>query len=407
MWLRIKIAIRNAFRNRRRSTLNVFMIASAVASLIVYEGFTHNMVEGLRETTIETQTGHLQIAAKTYWEKKKLKPKDNLIANYSKILNELKSDPRVKYVAGRLEFFGLLSFNDESMSARVITVDPEKESSRNKYFHFRKGKELSSKRPYQVAVGSGLAKKLNISTGKSVTVLTHTYDNIVNAMDFTVAGIFQTDIAEFDDNTILMPLKTAQSLLDTKAVEQIVVGLHSSWDTKAVINSLEPKLSSVAPNTGIKTWFQLATLYKQVSMFNQVQNLIMQMILMTLVMLSIANTVGMSIMERTGEIGTLRALGEQRKSVIIQFVFEGFILGLFGATLGTLLGLGFATLFNSMNVPVLFPGASSPIFIKIAILLPAILKASASGVVITVLAAVLPSYRATKLNIVTALRYNI
>ena len=66
------------------------MIASAVASLILFEGFTHNMVEGLRETTIETQTGHLQIASNNYWEKKKLKPKDNLIPNYSKILNLLK-----------------------------------------------------------------------------------------------------------------------------------------------------------------------------------------------------------------------------------------------------------------------------------------------------------------------------
>ncbi|MFM8313565.1 MAG: hypothetical protein ACKOA8_04710, partial [Deltaproteobacteria bacterium] len=109
MWLRIKIAMRNAFRNRRRSLLSIFMIAGAVCSIILFEGFTYNMVEGLRETTIETQTGHLQIALDTYWEKKKLKPKENLIHNYSKILKELNQDPRIKYAAGRLEFFGLLS----------------------------------------------------------------------------------------------------------------------------------------------------------------------------------------------------------------------------------------------------------------------------------------------------------
>ena len=407
MWLRIKIAIRNAFRNRRRSFLNVFMIASAVASLILFEGFTHNMVEGLRETTIETQTGHLQIASNNFWQKKKLKPKENLITNFSKILKELKTDSRIKYAAGRIEFFGLLSHNDDSMSARVMTVDPEKEFSRNKYFHYRQGKELTSKMPFEVAVGSGLARKLNITPGSSVTVLTHTYEGIVNAMDFTVSGIFQTDIAEFDDNTLLMPLKTAQDLLDTKAVEQIIIGLHSSWDTKSVLDSLVPKLSSIASDTGVKTWFQLATLYKQVSMFNRVQNLIIQLILMTLVMLSIANTVGMSIMERTGEIGTLRALGEQRHSIVIQFLFEGFVLGAFGAIVGILCGIGMACLFNQMNIPVLFPGASSPIFIKITILIPAIIKSSLSGVLITVIAAIIPSYRSAKMNIVTALRHNI
>jgi len=407
LWLRFKIAIRNAFRNRRRSLLNVFMIASAVACIILFEGFTFNMVEGLRETTIETQTGHLQIASQSFWEKKKLRPKDNLIPNYTKILAELNRDKRIKYAAGRLEFFGLLSHGDESISTRVTTVDPFKERSRNKYFNFRKGRELSHKRPFEVAVGSGLAKKLSIETGSQVTVLTHTYDGIVNAMDFKVSGIFQTDIAEFDDNTLLMPLKTAQRLLDTKAVEQIVIGLNSSRDTKSVMESMAPKLSSLAPETDIKTWFQLATLYKQVSMFNSVQNTIIQMILMTLVLLSIANTVGMSIMERTGEIGTLRALGEQRASVVVQFLFEGFVLGTTGVLIGTLGGIGFAHFFNSLNIPIVFPGASSPIFIKIAVLFSAMAKAGISGIVITVLAALLPAYRSAKMNIVQALRHNI
>ena len=383
------------------------MIAGAVCSIILFEGFTYNMVEGLRETTIETQTGHLQIALDTYWEKKKLKPKENLIHNYSKILKELNQDPRIKYAAGRLEFFGLLSRGEESISARVITVDPEKEKTRNQYFNCREGRVLSSKRPFHIAVGGGLAKKLGIKTGTSVTVLTHTYDGIVNAMDLKVSGIFQTDIAEFDDNTLLMPLKTAQQLLDTKAVEQIIVGLNSSWDTKAVLETLSPRLSSLAPETRVKTWFQLATLYKQVSMFNRVQNAMIQFILMTLVLLSIANTVGMSILERTGEIGTLRALGEQRGSVVLQFVTEGFFLGLFGASVGTLLGIGVAYLFNSMKIPVVFPGASSPIIITIAILIPSIAKSCVFGVLVTVMATILPARRAVKMNIVQALRHNI
>lgn len=407
MWLRIKIAIRNAFRNQRRSLLNVFMISGAVTAIVLFEGFTHNMVEGLRETTIETQTGHLQIALNSFWEKKSLKPKDNLILGYRNILNELEKDKRIKYAAGRLEFFGLLSKDDDSISARVVTIDPEKEVSRNKYFRFAEGKALNSTSPFQIAVGSGLAKKLKIKSGSSVSLLSHTYDGIVNAMDFEVSGIFQTDISEFDDSTLLMPLKTAQQLLDTKAVEQIVVGLNSSWDTSAVRSSVQPKLASAEEPVQIKTWFQLATLYKQVAMFNKIQNMIIQLILMSLVMLSIANTVGMSILERTGEIGTIRALGEKRKTVIFQFLMEGFFLGLCGAILGTCLAVFLAKLFNSMNIPIVFPGASAPIFIKIEVLVESISKASSLAVLITMLAAIFPAHRASKMNIVQALRHNI
>ncbi|NBY20606.1 ABC transporter permease [bacterium] len=407
MWLRVKIAIRNAFRNRRRSVLSVLMIASAVASIVIFEGFTYNMVEGLRETTIETQTGHVQLARQSYWEKTNLKPKHNLISNYRQFILEAEKDSRVKYATGRLEFFGLLSKEDASISARAVTIDPSKEVSRNQYFRFKEGGALTSGNGFQVAIGSGLAKKLGIKTKDSVSLLTHTYDGVVNAMDLEVSGIFQTDISEFDDSTLLISLSTAQKLLDTEGVEQIVFGLNSSWDTKQFRDDLAPKLAGLSEDIQLKTWFQLASLYKQVAMFNKLQNIIVKFILFSLVLLSIANTVGMSIMERTGEIGTIRALGEQRKSVVWQFLTEGFFLGLCGALLGGLGGSLLAYLFNSMNIPVVFPGASSPIIIKIQVLGSSIFKGGGLGVMITVLAAVLPAYRAAKMNIVQALRHNI
>ncbi|NQW44858.1 MAG: ABC transporter permease [Deltaproteobacteria bacterium] len=407
MWLRIKIAFRNAFRNRRRSLLNIFMIASAVAAIVVFEGFTHNMISGLRETTVQTQTGHLQLALRSFWEKKSNKPKQNLIKSYQRVVTELLKDKRIQYAAGKLEFFGLLSKGDESMSVRIITLDPQKEVSRNKHFRFREGKALHKNRPFQVAVGNGLARKLGLKANSNVSILTHTYDGVVNAMDFEVSGIFQTDIAEFDDSTLLIPLKTAQELLDTTAVEQIVVGLKSSWDTTMVKDSVRAVLAGIDPDIQVKTWYQIATLYKQVSMFNRVQNTMVQFILMALVLLSIMNTVGMSILERTGEIGTIRALGEKRAAVVFQFLMEGLFLGLGGVLLGILGAICIAKGFNAMNIPIIFPGASAPIFIKIEVLYSAILKASLLGLGITILAAVIPAHRASKMNIVEALRYNI
>ena len=359
------------------------MIASAVAAIVVFEGFTHNMISGLRETTVQTQTGHLQLALRNFWEKKSNKPKQNLIKSYQIVVTELLKDKRIQYAAGKLEFFGLLSKGDESMSVRIITLDPQKEVSRNKHFRFREGKALHKNRPFQVAVGNGLARKLGLKSNSNVSILTHTYDGVVNAMDFEVSGIFQTDIAEFDDSTLLMPLRTAQELLDTTAVEQIVVGLKSSWDTTMVKDSVRAVLAGIDPDIQVKTWYQIATLYKQVSMFNRVQNTMVQFILMALVLLSIMNTVG------------------------IQFLMEGLFLGLGGVLLGILGAICIAKGFNAMNIPIIFPGASAPIFIKIEVLYSAILKASLLGLGITILAAVIPAHRASKMNIVEALRYNI
>lgn len=407
MWLRFTIALRNSFRNKRRSLLNICMIAGAVSTIIVFEGFTHYMVMGLRETTIETQTGHLQLANPSYWNRTSEQRKDNLIADYEKILNELDKDKRVKYAVGRTEFFSLVSLGNRSVSARTISLDPAKEKSRNKYFKFIKGKPLHPKNLYQIALGRGLAQQLRAKPKDRMSVLTQTYDGVVNAIDVEISGIFATDIKEFDDSTILMPLKTAQKLLDTVGVEQIVVGLKDTDDTAIVKNMLETKLTRMGSNVKVKDWESVATLYRQVSTFNKVQNTVVQVILMSLVLLSILNTVGMSIAERTGEIGTVRALGERRKTIVYQFLLEGLMLGFFGVIAGTIWGFIAAKGFNALQVPMTLPGASTPIFVQIDIVGNAIAMGAALGIITTLVAAILPANRASKMNVIEALRHNI
>lgn len=407
MWLRFQIALRNSFRNKRRSILNICMIAGAVSTIIVFEGFTHYMVMGLRETTIETQTGHLQLANTVYWNRTAEQKKDNIIKDSERIIAEIQKDKRVKYVVGRTEFFALASLGNRSISARTITLDPQKESSRNKYFKFIRGKPLHPKKPFQIALGRGLAQQLRARSGDRVSVLTQTYDGVVNAIDVEVSGIFSTDIKEFDDSTMLLPLQTAQRLLDSKGVEQIIVGLKDTSTTEAMQYVLQAKLARARTDIQVKDWESVSTLYRQVSTFNRVQNLVVQSILMALVLLSILNTVGMSIAERTGEIGTVRALGERRKTIVIQFLLEGFVLGLSGVIVGTAWGFLSAKGFNAMQVPMTLPGASTPIFVQIDIVANAIAMGAILGISTTLIAAVLPATRASKLNVVEALRHNV
>lgn len=383
------------------------MIAGAVSSIIIFQGFTHNMVLGLRETTVETQTGHLQLALRTFWNKSSKKPQGNLIHTYKDVVKEIEKDYRVKYAVGKIEFFSLVSLGDKSVSARVVTIDPKKESSRNRYYNFIKGHSLSPKKPFQIALGGGLAKRIGAKPKDTVSLLTHTYDGVVNAMDLEVSGIFSTDISEFDDTTMIIPLQTAQKLLDTKAVEQIIVGLRDTDLTDIVKTSLVKKIAKIDPNIYTKTWESVATLYNQVSTFNGIQTKVVQSILMALVLLSILNTVGMSIFERTGEIGTVRALGEKKKTVVAQFVFEGLVLGVVGSLAGILWGILSAQGFNLLHIPMVLPGASTPVYVKIDIVLEAIIHSGFLGIITTVIAALIPARRASQMNIVDALRHNI
>jgi putative ABC transport system permease protein len=401
--MRLRMAWRNTFRNKRRTTLNVLMIAGGVSAVIVFEGFTHNLIIGLREVTIKTQSGHLQIAKNSFWNRSNKNPKTTLMPNYEKLMHEIRRNPHVTYVSGRLSFFGLISHGDQSISAKAVSFDPGAEKSRGQSFGFISGRGLKKGAPFEVALGSGLAKRLRLKAKDRVTILAYTYEGAMNALDMEICGIFQTDISEFDDNVFLIPLVSAQTLLDTKSVEQIVVGLDNTENTNPVLAELGARL----PHVRVKPWYVLATLFKQVSSFTMVQNYVMECIILFLVLLSIMNTIGMSISERTGEIGTVRALGEPERQVLLQFLIEGIILGGLGWGIGAGISAALALGVNASNIPIVMPGASSVIPLQIDLILRAFIDAFLLSLVAAAIAAFVPSWRASKIRIVDALRWNI
>lgn len=404
MWLRLKLAFRNTFRNKRRTTLNILMIAGGVSSMLLFEGFAHRILTGLRETTIKTQTGHLQIASKRYWRKTSKSPKETLLPHYRNWLKEIKKNPHVTYAVGRLNFFCLISKGERSISAQGISFDPKAEVRRRRAYQFIQGRGLSTKNQFQVGIGEGLAKKLSVKPGDRVTLLGQTMDGVVNALDMEVSGIFRTAIAEFDDSSFIVPLSSAQALLDTQGVEQIVVGLDSTTSTGPVRRDLERRLNTVEAGIQIKPWYFLATLYKQVSDFNRIQNTVFKVIILSLILLSIVNTIGNSIAERTGEIGTVRAMGETPGSLILQFLMEGVILGILGAVAGVVIGIVGVYAVNAMKIPITMPGATTYFYIEIDLLFSAVKEATILAIFPAAIAALIPAIRASRMNIVEALK---
>ncbi len=402
--MRLKIAIRNVLRNKRRTVLNVFMIAGGVAALIIFNSFVLSVISGLRDVTIKTQTGHIQVATPSYWSKSAQSPKDAMLEDSGRVLKRILRNPRVKNASGRISFYGLLSKGDRSTSAQGMSFDPTAEGNLNRNFKFDAGHGFQSTKSFELVLGTPLAKKLGIQVGDSVTVLTNTLDGVVNALDFDVVGTFTTAVAMVDERTFIVPLRTAQKLLDTKRVDQIVVNLKQTDDTDDVSTQLAEALG---PELEVRTWRAVSPLFRQVEEFNRVQNSVLEAIILSLILLGILNTIGMSVFERTGEIGTVAALGEPASSIWIQFVLEGSILGLLGALSGVGLGVVLTHAINAMQIYLVMPGATNPVLIDLKFYSHAFIKAGVLSVLAGTFAAILPAYRASRMNIANALRHNI
>ena len=404
--MRLKLAIRNITRHRMRSLLSICMIAGAVTSMILFQGFSEYSLAALKFTASENQYGNMQIAAEKYWSPGK-ESRTERIFELPK-LDDLKSKfPQIENISGRLSFFGLISNGDLSVGGKIIGIDPLGEPSFKKSIRYPEGKIFDDIGTKEVVIGKLLAKQMNVHPGDNITVLTNTIDGVMNAMDLTVSGVFSAGLDEIDTQVIFAPLSVTQEILDTQSVDMAVLKFKELKMVDTLTSKINDDLKSNSTNLVARSWRELAVLYRQVEKFYEVQNTLIEAILLALMFLGILNTVSMTVVERTGEIGTLRALGESRKTIVTQFLLESVMLSFIGIATGILFSLFMIQVVEYSKIMTEMPGASTPFQIKIYFMMSSVIYASFLASATTIIATLIPALRASKMDIVEALRKNI
>ena len=404
--MRIKIALRNITRHRLRSLLSICMIAGAVCSIILFQGFSDYSLQALKHIAAENQYGNMQIAADKYWNPGKESRKERMFLLTD--LNHLKdNNPEIERMSGRLSFFGLVSTGDLSVGAKMIGVDSVGEPQFRTSMRVLAGQFFTENAAKEAMVGGLLAKQMNVKPGDNITILTNTIDGVMNAMDLTVSGIFSAGIDEIDGQVIYLPLQITQTILDTPNIDIAVVKFKKLPMAEKNLAKINTELKGSKENLHARSWRELAVLFRQVDNFYGVQNRLIEAILLALMFLGILNTISMTVIERTGEIGTLRSLGESRKDIVSQFALESLILGFIGITSGILFSILVIQTLSAANIMTEMPGASVPFKITINFLFSAVLYASCLAMFTTVFATLIPALRTAKKDIVDALRKNI
>ncbi len=404
--MRLKLAIRNITRHRLRTLLSVSMIAGAVTAVVLFQGFSSFSLKALKWIAAENQYGNMQIASHKYWNPGKENRAERLF--HLSELKELQNNfPQIEKVSGRLSFFGLISNGDLSVGGKVIGVDPVGEPLFKKSVKIAEGRFFDDQGSKEVVVGTILAKQMNVKEGDNITILTNTIDGVMNAMDLTVAGLFSAGIDEIDAQVLYLPLTVTQEILDTPQVDIGVIKFKELDMAEASLGQINTNLQSNNPNLHARSWRELAALFRQVDKFYGVQNRLIEMILLALMFLGILNTVSMTVVERTGEIGTLRALGESRREIVLQFVLESVLISLIGICCGIVLSAVGVKLIDTIKIVTEMPGATTPFQIKILFQWSSVFYASFLASATTVVATMIPALRASRMDIVEALRKNI
>jgi putative ABC transport system permease protein len=217
-------------------------------------------------------------------------------------------------------------------------------------------------------------------------------------------------VKELDDNYVAMPLALAQQLVYGRGehkVTGIVLQLHRTEDVSAARARLLSLIAEWKLPLEVRDFRELNPFFVQVVALFSLIFLFLALIMVMIVLFAVVNTMTMNVLERTAEIGTVRAMGVRRASIRRLFLAEGAVLGALGASLGVVVAFIAIALVNHSGLQWTPPGNTDPIPFQLAWpTRPVLLLGTWLGLVlVATLATLPPANRAARSRIVDALRH--
>jgi putative ABC transport system permease protein len=406
-WL--SLAVRNAMRNRRRSLVTLAITGIGTAAALLGGGFALYTYQSLAQSAAR-DTGHLIVAAPKHFDGVENTPLEHGLSNRQQLTQKLLAYPEVQRVLPRLQFSGLVTNGEKSEIFLGTGVDAHQEFVvKGPFMKKEEGELLDMQKPGDppgIVLGKGLAKILNARTGTSLTIMSTTTGGSLNALDVVVTGIVSSGIADLDKRLAMVDLATAQGLLNTDKVSTLSVFLDELDRSGPMAAQLETDLATAAAGgpVEIRTWLQQAFFYKSVQgLYNRIFGFL-GVIVLVIVLFSVTNTLAMAVMERTREIGTMRAMGTTKQEIMRLFTLEGVTLGAGGAMIGMLLAglVALALLVFKVQMPPP-PGSTAGYPLVVVVSVPMYAAAALSVTLLSAIASFFVSRKAAHKPVVEAL----
>ncbi len=396
-----KIAFRNLCRHFRRTLTLLLTLALGVGALFLYHGFNTGVLRQYKQSIIHAKTGHGQFNTKGYLNEIYSKPHKHWIENSDELIAKLKSYPEVDKVFPRTSFYAVLANGSISVSGRGTAVDGDAEADFFTSVNIVEGETLRGQED-GVLLGIGMARALKAKPGTILTLMGQTVQGRASAVDVTVIGIAHTGVKEADDSSFRIQRKKAANLLDDQGVEAVGVGLKhdDDWD------SFAKRARADFPQFDLNAFDELDKVnYQNAVSWLSRQFAVIQIIILFIVTMGITNSFAFAVMERTAEIGNLRANGCSTYSILKLLLCEGFMVGLGGS----LLGLASAWLINKVllrdgiSMPPA-PGLTRSFAIDLYLEPQMGVTATVLGVIAACIATLIASHKRVRMPIAEALR---
>ena len=256
MSMDVKMAWRNIWRNPRRTLLTIAAIAFACLTLVFMLSFQFGSYETMINASVKIHTGHLQIQAKGYQDKKSMRL---VVSDPERFGTVLEGMDGVEAYTFRANAFSLVSSKTRTYGVMVVGIDPHAEArvSRLKKL-IRKGTYLSKGDKEGAIVGRLLAKNLKVDLGEELTMVGQGHDGSIAATVFRVRGIYSSGMDEFDRSAVHITLENFQDVFAMgRAVHEVVVIGRTLDKVPGIKRSLEKHIERFNRPLVVLDWQEL------------------------------------------------------------------------------------------------------------------------------------------------------
>lgn len=390
-----KMAIKSIFANKMRSFLTMLGIIIGIASVIILIAMGQGSTKSVQDSISSMGTNLITVSITGNKTKEVTKEE----------LAQLKTKPGIKDISPTINGGNVnISAGDQTASTTVQAVEPNYETIKNTPIQsgrFINQDDLDN-RYNSAVIGTDVATELFNNADVVGQQLN------INGISFNIVGVLKsqgTSSAGSSDDTILLPLTTAQRLLKTTDIKTFYIEASSSDSVNTAMSYLQLFMdskyglattsTSTVTNKYFRVFNQSSLLATATSTNQTMTNELAGIAAISLLVggIGIMNIMLVSVMERTREIGIRKALGAKRKAILLQFLIEAVFVSGIGGIIGVLVGIGGSELLQTFNNT------------AIQLSTPVILAAFAFSVTVGIVFGLYPASKASKLSPIDALSF--
>jgi len=335
----IKLGLKNLTRNKRRNAITILVIAFAFFIYLFLDSVMVGMEEIAFDNIKDFETGDIQIAYPEYWEDREKLPLENLIYLNQEIEDSIKNGNGQLDISPELRFKANLNNGIDETEVIGLGILPEKYNavySTQEYLIDGSGFSLGESK---AVIGKKLAELMDLKVNDYITLLVRTKEETFNTIDLEIGGLINTPDPLINNGIVFVPLDIARKALNVEnGVSMITIKTNKGKEIEPIIDDINQIFQKKNMNIKAYSWRESAKTVIAVGAAQEAETAIVLTVILMIGMIGIVNNVILSALERTREIGMMKALGMREWEIVSVFMVEATGLGIIGGLAGCLLG---------------------------------------------------------------------